>query len=377
MMNKKYDAIIIGGGILGTAAGYYLSKNKLKVLLLEKDYLTAGSTGRCITGIRQQFSTPASIKTSMTSVELFKNMQTELGRDVEWTNSGYIFLAHDEAKVTTFKKTVAIQKEFGLDVNFISPEECRKVAPLLNISDLLGGTWCASDGQASPFLVVQAYAENMLKNGAEILRGTEVVGINKTAGKAESVTTAAGETYYAPLILNAAGPWAREVGAMAGVELQVEPERHEALITEGVKYLNMPMLVDYRAEGGYFVQRKTGQFIGCYTPEKQLQGKDTGSSLEFISEMARRMCRLVPELENVAILRQWSGSYCMTPDGSPIVDKTDVDGFFCAVGMSGHGFMFGPALGKFIAEYMAFGKWPFDLTEFAFGRSFGQKEDLA
>ncbi|MBN2415128.1 FAD-binding oxidoreductase [bacterium] len=376
-MTKSYDAIIIGGGIIGTATGYYLSKQGLTVLLLEKDYLTAGSTGRCITGIRQQFSTPATIKTAMRSVALFSRMEEELGRDVEWTNSGYIFLAHDEQKVETFKKTVALQKQFGLDVDYLSAEECKKIVPMLNIDGLLGGTWCPSDGQASPFFVVQAYAENMVKNGCEIIRGDEVTGITVKSGRVESVTTASGAVYGAPMIVNAAGPWAREVGRMAGVELEVEPERHEALITEGVAYMNIPMLVDYRKEGGYFVQRTTGQFIGCYTPEHQVKGRDTGSTLEFIAEMARRMCRLIPALEDVAILRQWSGSYSMTPDGSPIVDETSVAGFFCSVGMSGHGFMLGPALGESLAGYMVNKTWPFDMSEFAFGRSFGAKEDLA
>jgi len=376
-MNKSHDAIIIGGGIIGTATGYYLAAKGLNVLLLEKDYLTAGSTGRCITGIRQQFSTPATIQTAMESVRLFSHMKEELGQDVEWTNSGYLFLAHEESKASTFKKVIALQQEYGLDVRFISAEECRTIVPLLNTDDLLGASWCPSDGQANPFLVVKAYTDNIKSLGRTIRIGEEVVSLQVSGSRIQSLTTKAGNTYSAPIILNAAGPWAREVGLMAGVDLPVYPERHEALITDGVSYMNIPMLVDYRAEGGYFVQRVTGQFIGCYTPEKQVPGKNTESSLEFIVEMARRMCRLIPALENVAILRQWAGSYCMTPDGSPIVDETDVKGFFSSVGMSGHGFMLGPALGKFMADFMVDKSWPFDMKEFSFGRSFGAKEDMA
>jgi len=376
-MNKNFDIIIIGGGIIGTATGYYLSEKGLKVLLLEKDFLTAGSTGRCITGIRQQFSTPASIKTAMESVNIFKNLDDEFGFDIEWTHSGYMFLAYDKEKVKLFKKNIKIQQKFGLEVNFLTPEECKKIVPLLNIEDLIGGVWCSTDGQANPFLVVKGYSEGITDNGGVILINTEVKKINSNNNKVESVTTSTGDTFHAPVIINTAGPWAKEVGKMAGVQLPVEPERHEALVTEAVKYQKIPMLVDYRPDGGYFVQRVTGQFIGCYTPETLIPGKDTGSSLKFLQEMSRRMSRIVPALENVAILRQWGGSYCMTPDGNPIIGETEIDGFYCSVGMSGHGFMLGPAMGKYLATYITDNTWPFDMDEFIYGRSFGEKEKMA
>lgn len=376
-MSKTFDAIVIGGGIIGTAAGYHLSKRGLKVLLLEKDYLAAGSTGRCITGIRQQFSTPATIQTAMESVRMFRSMKEELELDVEWKNSGYIFLAHSEDMVEMFKKNIAIQKTFGLDVEFISADECKKIVPLLDADGLIGGAWCPSDGQANPFLVVRGYVDGIRRNGGEVKIASEVIRISVEKGKVRSVSTSGGDTYSAPRILNAAGPWAKNVGALAGVALEVEPDRHEALITEGVRYMGVPMLVDYRKDGGYFVQRVTGQFIGCFTPEKRVPGFSRESTLEFLVEMSRRMCRLIPAIKQVAVLRQWAGSYSMTPDGSPIVGETDVKGFYCCVGMCGHGFMLGPALGKFIAQYMTEGSWSIPMEEFAFGRFFGEKERMA
>ncbi len=376
-MNKTFDVIVIGGGITGTATGYYLSKRGLDVLLLEKEFLTSGSTGRCITGIRQQFSTPATIQTAMESVRLFRSMKEELGLDVEWKNSGYLFLAHSGETIEMFKKNIAVQNKFGLDVKLISKEKCKKIVPLLETEGLLGGAWCPSDGQANPFLVVKGYTDGIRRNGGRIETGTEVVKITVEKGRVQSVTTASGDTYITSKILNAAGPWAKDVGKMAGIDLPVEPERHEALITEGVQYTGIPMLVDYRPDGGYFVQRVTGQFIGCFTPEKRDPGRRTKSTLEFLVEMSRRMYRLVPALKNVAVLRQWAGSYSMTPDGSPIVDQTEVEGLYCSVGMSGHGFMLGPALGKFMAQYMTEGTWPVPTEELAYGRSFGEKESMS
>ena len=375
-MTETYDAVVIGGGIIGTATGYYLAKRGMKVCLLERDFLTAGSTGRCITGIRQQFSTPTTIRTAMDAVQLFRGMQDEFDKDVEWKNSGYLFLAHSDDLVDMFKKNIAIQKQFGLDVELITAEECKKIVPLLDIDGLIGGAYCPSDGQANPFLVVRGYVEGIRKRNGKVLTDTEVVGIERQNGKVESVRTAGGDTIVAPKVLNAAGPWAKEIGKMAGLDLPVEPDRHEALITEGVKYIGIPMLVDYRSDGGYFVQRVTGQFIGCFTPETKVPGNSTDSTLEFLVEMSRRMCRLVPALENVAVLRQWAGSYCMTPDGNPIIGETDVRGLYCSVGMCGHGFMLGPSLGQYVAEYMAEGTWPIDVDELAYGRTFGEMESM-
>jgi len=376
-MTKTFDVIVIGGGIIGAATGFYLSQRGMKVLLLEKSFLTSGSTGRCITGIRQQFSTPTTIKTSMESVRLFSKMKDKLGIDVEWKNSGYLFLAHTEDRVEIFRKNIDIQQQFGLDVNFIDRNECLKIVPLLDADGLIGGAYCPSDGQANPFLVVKGYVDGIRRNGGSVHINSEVVSIDIEKNRVTGVKIQTGDAFSAGMVLNAAGPWAKDVGRLAGLELDVEPERHEALITEGVAYEGYPMLVDYRADGGYFVQRVTGQFIGCFTPEVQVPGFSTDSTLEFLVEMSRRMCRLVPALESVAVLRQWGGSYCMTPDGSPIVDHTPIEGLYCSVGMCGHGFMLGPALGNYLAHFMAEGDWMIPMDEFAFGRQFGERESMA
>jgi sarcosine oxidase subunit beta len=225
--------------------------------------------------------------------------------------------------------------------------------------------------------VVHAYTQGIKRNGGDVRIASEVTRIAVESGKVKSVTVADGTTFHAPVVVNAAGPWAKQVGKLAGLTVPVEPERHEALITEAVKYMGIPMLVDYRADGGYFVQRVSGQFIGCFTPEKKVPGLDHDSTLEFLVEMSRRMCRLIPSLENVAVLRQWAGSYEMTPDGNPIVDETDVKGFYCNTGLCGHGFMLGPALGKYLAGYITEKKWTIPMDEFAYKRSFGEAEKMA
>jgi sarcosine oxidase subunit beta len=374
---KTADAIVVGGGILGAATGYYLASKGLKVILIEAEYLCAGSTGRCIGGVRQQFGTPGTIAVAMESVRLFATMEEELGTSVEWHQGGYLFLAHSESRKNEYLKAIDLQRNAGLEVDFISPEQIEPIVPSLNMEGILGAAYCSHDGQANPFLTVKAYAHHILSLGGMILLRTAVTQIRTSDSKVMSVLTSDGDEYSAPVVINCAGPQARNLSAMVGMDLPCLPERHEALVTERSEPLFDPMIVDYRPDGCYFVQHKpTNQFIGCYTPHPRVDGPGVENSIEFITEMPRRMLRLLPCLSEVKILRQWAGSYTMTPDGSPIVGPTPLEGFFVAAGMSGHGLMLGPALGKLLAELIVSGKPSVPLDEFAYGREFHTGETL-
>ncbi|KPJ49451.1 hypothetical protein AMJ40_05475 [candidate division TA06 bacterium DG_26] len=374
---KTADAIVIGGGIVGAATGYYLARQGLKVVLLEAEYLCAGSTGRCIGGVRQQFGTTTTIRVAMESVRLFSTMEEELGTRVEWYQGGYLFLAHSESRKSEYLKVIRLQKEVGLDVDFISPDRVRNIVPPLNLEGVLGAAYCSSDGQANPFLVVKAYADHIRALRGEVVLRTPVTQLKTSDSRVKSAVTLNGEEYTAPIIVNATGPYARNLGNMVNLELNCLPERHEALVTERSEPLFDPMIVDYRPDGCYFIQVKdTGQFIGCYTPDPRVDGTRIDNSIEFIKEMPRRMLRLIPSLKEVKVLRQWAGSYTMTPDGSPIVGPTPLEGFYVAVGMSGHGFMLGPALGRLLAEWIVSGKPSIPLDEFSFGREFKTGETL-
>jgi sarcosine oxidase subunit beta len=377
-MPNNSDVIIIGGGIIGAATGYYLAKSGLKVRLIDKGYLCSGSTGRCIGGIRQQFSAEGSIKLMLESVEHFRNMNEELGTDVYWHSGGYLFLAHTEDKKEAFLSNITFQKSCGLeDVRWVDAYEAGQVAPGLNTEGLLGGSYCPSDGQAYPFAVVNGYAERIKSYGGCVNTFTEVTGIMQAGGKVTGITTSDGAKYQADIVINAAGPWAREVGAMAGIDVPVEPERHEAMITEGVDYMDIPMLVDYRIDGGYFQQFKhNGQFIGCYTPVPNVPGHSTDSTYEFLNQMPKRMLKLVPSLAPVKVIRQWAGSYENTPDGNPILDRTSMEGFYVVAGMCGHGFMLGPAVGRLAAALITDGGKVTPLPEFALGRDYSRQEAM-
>jgi sarcosine oxidase subunit beta len=373
-MNQTVDVIVIGGGIVGLAAAFHLAKRGQKVLLLEKKYPGSGSTGRCIGGIRQQFSTPGAIRLMQESVRQFRLMKEEFGFSVEYFEGGYLFLAHDSQRLETFKTILPLQKSLGLKVEILNTAECLKIAPQLNPDGLLGGVFSPEDGQAYPFKVIEGYIQEIKKLNSQVRFFSEVHEIIVEKQTVAGVKTVSGETFYAHTVLNAAGPWAQEVGRMAGLELAIAPEEHEAFITDRVPPLFTTMVVDYRPDGCYFLQRSNGQVIGCYSPVPNKPGIITESSLEFLVEMSKRTVRLVPELATARVIRHWGGCYSMTPDGSPFIDKTEIKGFYVANGMSGHGFMFAPAIGRYVSEIILDNRYPFDWSEFSLGRDFSRQE---
>lgn len=378
MKNQKTaDVVIIGAGIIGAATGYYLAKRGCKVIVLEKRFPCFGSTGRCIGGIRAQFSHDLTIRIMLKSIAMFQKLDQELRDDIEWYAGGYLFLAFDEQRKKSFLQAIEIQRKYGLNVTFVSPDECCRIVPGLNPEGLIGGAWCPTDGQANPFKVTYGYLNGIKRFGGKLLVNTEAVKINTERDRVVSVVTDNGEKISTPTVLNAAGPWVKEVGALVGVQIPVYPDRHEALVTEAVERCLEPMLVDYRPDGCYFIQHYgTGHFIGCYTPVPIVPGDRVDASDEFITEMPRRMVRLLPKLGEVKVLRHWAGSYEMSPDGNPICGKTPVDGFYVAGGMSGHGFMFGPAIGELMAELIITGKSSIDISEFSLEREWTKAEAM-
>jgi len=372
-MKKNYDIAIIGAGIIGMATAFYLSRQS-DIIVIEKDTIGSGSSSRCIGGIRQQFSTPSSIKIMKENIKLFSEMENEFGFSVEFQQGGYLLLAHNPELLNIFENNVKIQKNEGVNVSILSPKEAKEVVPELNTEGVLGAAYCPDDGQAYPFYVLKGYKEGIEKNKGDIVTKNPVIGIKKE--KNFILTLQNGEVIEAEKVLISAGPWAKEFGKKIGLELPIFPERHEAMITSRMDNFFEPMIVDYRKDGCYFQQLKTGQVIGCFTPIPNVPGIREDVSIDFLPQIAKRMIRLVPDLKDAMILRHWSGSYSMTPDGSPIVDKTNIENLFVSAGMSGHGFMFGPALGKYMAQFMLTGEWLMDFSEFSINRSFTSKESL-
>jgi len=370
----NFDVAVVGAGIIGCATARYLAKEGAKVAVIEREFPGSGSTFCCISGIRQQFSTAASIDLMRESLALFGGMSDEFGFGVDFHQGGYLLLAHQPELMQTFRKNVALQRSRGVEVFLLDPAEVSSLQPQLNTEGLIGAAFCPRDAQASPFLVIKGYQRLLRENRGEVFLYNPVDRIDRD--RHFTLTLRDHTRIRSEKVLLSAGAWTGPLAAQLGVELPLAPERHEALITEKVPRFIEPMIVDYRRDGCYFQQLVTGQFIGCYTPHPPVPGIHHQASVEFLPSMARRMTRLIPRLSRLSVLRHWAGMYTMTPDGNPIVDQSKIEDLYIAAGMSGHGFMFGPAIGKYLSHFMLHGVWQKDFGEFAIDRQFTGAETL-
>lgn len=354
-MKDRADVVIIGGGVTGCGTAYNLAKKGVTdVVLLERNFLCYGATGRCGGGIRQQFTTEANIKLAMESVRLFEGLSQELGIDIEYDQGGYLIITYED-EVDQFKKNVKLQNKMGLKSKFIAPEEAREIVPLLNIEPIAGATFCQTDGHANPFKVVQGYARKAEEMGVEINKFTEVIGIETEDDQITAVETNKG-TIKTDTVVNAAGAYSRNIAAMLGIDIPNKPYRHEILVTESVEHVLDPMIISFKT-GIYFSQQKCGAIIGGIGDPEEPSSYNISGGLRFLKRMARTMMELVPAFGHLNVLRQWAGLYDVTPDAQPILGWTDgVDGLCQANGYSGHGFMIAPKVTELIAELIVDGK---------------------
>jgi len=353
--NNIYDVIVIGAGSIGVPSAFYLSQNKLKVLVVDKNASVGQSSNKtAIGGIRATHSDPAKIRLCLRSIEIFSTWKEIYGDDIEWYRGGYLFTAYQQKDEKTLKDLLVIQKKLGLSIDWLENDDLLQVAPALNPHKLIGGTFSPGDGNASPLLANHAFYDHTRFAGANFVFNTTVNRLLKEKNKITGVSTSCGE-FYAPIVINAAGAWAKNIGAMAGIEVPVTPDSHEAGITEPVKRFINPMIVDIRPFGKssnfYFYQHFTGQILFCLTPSPNIWGFDTRETSEFLPLVSQRLIDVVPSLMNLRIRRTWRGLYPMTPDGFPLIGYIpEVEGFLLAVGMCGQGFMLGPGVGEMIAR---------------------------
>jgi len=371
-MRNKAEVVIIGGGITGCGAAYNLAKKGLTdVVLLEKNFLSSGATGRCGGGIRQQFTTEWNIKLAMESVKRFEKMNDELDIDIEYEQGGYLVITDDEKEIEEFKKNVKLQNKLGLDSKLITPSEAKEIVPYLSEDNILGATFCQSDGHAYPFRVVQGYAKKAEEMGVDINKFTEVKGIKKENNRIKSIVTDKGEI-KTNIVVNAAGAYSREIANMVGIEMPNKPFRHEILATERYNHILDPMIISFKY-GIYFSQQRHGEIVGGIGDPNEPSSYNIKSSLRFVERFTEALGRIVPAFKNLNIVRQWAGFYDVTPDAQPILGYTEgVDTLIQANGYSGHGFMVAPRVTELIAELIVDGKTSMPIDELNLKRFEGE-----
>jgi len=363
---------------MGASLAYHLARRGVTdVVLVEREaQLGAGSTGRNAGGVRHQFSHEANIRLSIESIGLLERFEDEVGAAIDFHQHGYLFLLSALASVDAFARHVERQQSLGVDVEWLTPEAAARLAPGLKVDGVRAATFCARDGIADPDGVTQGFARAARAAGVEIARGTEVTGITVERGRVTGVETTAGRV-ATRAVVNAAGPWAGLVGAMAGVRVPVEPLRRHIFIAAapaGGWAGRVPdtrvMVIDFETTF-YFHREGAGVLFGMGDPGER-PGFDTSVQWDLVERLTPVAARRLPALADAAIAHAWAGLYEMTPDAMPIIGPVpEVEGLYVMAGFSGHGFQHSPAAGRILADVMV-GRDPgVDLSPFAadrFGR---------
>ncbi|MDD5368060.1 MAG: FAD-dependent oxidoreductase, partial [Anaerolineaceae bacterium] len=290
---SAYDVIIIGAGSIGTPTAFSLANSGFSTLVIDSTASVGqGSNKRAIGGIRATHSDPTKIRLCLRSIEIFSQWKETYGDDIEWVKGGYCFVAYREQEVRLLQDLLITQKSLGLNINWLGRDELTEQVPGLNREGLLGGTLSPDDGNASPLLGIHAFYDHAKRAGAEFRFNEPVTRLIMDHAQVCGVETPKGQ-YFAKIVINAAGSAAHKVGLLAGMDIPVTSDCHEAAITEPVARFLDPMVVDIRPGPGssnfYFYQHITGQIVFCITPNPNVWGENIEETSGFLPLVAPRL----------------------------------------------------------------------------------------
>jgi sarcosine oxidase, subunit beta len=355
------EVVIIGGGIVGSSIAWHLTHAGCKnVLVIERESSQGkGSTGKSMGGVRAQFSTPVNIQMSLYSIPFYARFEEVVGYPADYRPQGYLFLATKDSHLAYLRDNFARQQELGLTTaRLLSADVIRAMLPQLRSDDIVGGSFCSTDGFVDPYSVMNGFMAAAVEHGATLWKKTEVTGITRDQQGVFSV-----ETTRAPLstrtVVNAAGAWAAQIAKFVGIDLPVEPLRRMLVPSEPFSDFphSSPMVIDM-STGFHFRPEGRGFLLAWNDPE-ETPGYKTDFEPSFIEKILMHAADRVPAFENLPInpKRAWAGLYEMTPDHHCILGPVDaIPGFFLANGFSGHGVMHSPATGKILADLILHGK---------------------
>ncbi len=380
-MASTADAVIIGGGIMGASTAHYLAKKGYgKIVLLEKNRLASGATGYSAANVRQHYSNEVTIQLAVRAVEMFSNAETEFGGEVGFTPCGYMVIVPPEQE-QAIRHVVPLQRELGVDAQFLDPKEISSRFPALKIDDISLGCFEFDSGYADPVMTVRTLVETSRSLGVDLREQCTVLDIRTSDGKVTGVVTGDGEI-QTDCVVNAAGPWADRIGRMAGIGYVLRFSReHEVVFTLPHDIGPLPVVAD-AVHRIFFRPQGTDKILVGESYPKALEPcdpetYDDSADDKVIRRMVSRLVERVPALkqhidvDNVRrnVVVAYSGVYSITDDWYPIVGgHPDCEGYFCAIGGSGHGFKIGPPIGESLADLIAGDSPRVDISPLGFDR---------
>jgi sarcosine oxidase subunit beta len=354
------DVIIIGAGIVGSSIAYHLTAAGCRdVLVLERETQQGkGSTGKSMGGVRAQFATPVNIRMSLYSIPFFAAFEEVMGHPSGYRPQGYLFVATTPAHLESLRENYRRQVDAGLQaVRLLDGRDVAQIAPELRYDDILGGSFCATDGFVDPYSVMTGFMKKAMERGVRLERDTEVTGIATDARGIAGVETSRGFV-AGRTVVNAAGAWAGKVARLAGIPLPVEPLRRMLVPTEPFDKVShrSPMVVDM-GTGFHYRPEGRGLLLAWNDPE-ETPGFKLNFDRGYIEKVLTRGVDRLPCLEEVEVnpRRAWAGLYEMSPDHHAVLGGVkELPGLFLANGFSGHGVMHSPATGRILADLILHG----------------------
>ena len=359
-MQSRAQVVIIGAGIMGASIAYHLTQRGCHdiVILEQAEVELSGSTARAVAGVRHQFSTAVNILLSKYGITHLRHFEEEVGADPGFRQIGYLFLLDNPQDWAIYQQSVALQRSLGVDTQLLSPTEAARFVPEMNLDGLLGATFGPDDGYCDPHAVAMGYLTRAREHGVQLLRGTPVTAIRVEAGQVTAVETPQGRLGCDTLV-NAAGSWAGEVAAQAGLDVPVQPYRRCVYVTEPFAAIpqDIPLTIDVGS--GFYMRKEQRSIIFGMSNTSEASSHTVQVDWEWLDTVLEAGLRRFPILEQAGLAERqcWAGSYEITPDHHPILGRhPQLPNYVDASGFSGHGIMHAPATGMLIAEEILDGR---------------------
>ncbi len=375
-MDQHADAIIIGGGIHGASLAFHLTRLGLRPLILERFFTASGATGRSSGLVRMHYDLEPESRLAWASFAYFRDWAERVGGDCGFTRTGFVQIVAP-AYSEQLRANVVMHQQIGIPALLVTPEDVARLAPGFVVDDFDVAAYEPESGYADPSATVNGFLAAARQNGARLVQECAVTAVYTTGGRVSGVGSSKGD-FHAPIVVNAAGPWAKQVGALAGLDLPIDTWRHDTLFIRRPAALgpSHPTVIDM-ANSMYFRPETGGLTLVGLEDNNPIglspDGDADHAAPDFVDRAVERICRRIPQMEQGSLHSAHSGFDGITPDQRAILGAAGPEGFYLSCGFSGTGFKIGPAVGACLAELIVEGAAktvdiaPFSLERFASG----------